>query len=508
MPLLVAALDTAPSPSQAEWDRPPPFIKCNCVVLPEPTHLKVFDLCRQFSILLSTCRQHMPATLFRHHMFPATPKQPRAAFSLPLLLWYTSLRKHTSVTAFSIAKTLDDIFRQKDPDHYHSDHLRKQIMGSSTWYQATQQYISRDALHNTQPWLQARPALPVDDLLLTKQDLADSCPACFQQFFLPKAERIPPKTPQVVVSIDGNFSLKRKDRDNIDTRQALPPRRFLSKAQVDRAEVQLKAARLSARTGTDHHQCYAIVKAADPDAAKGALGPHDITGVMGLCCRHDVPLIFCDVDSPGERHHYAVALLMRLLAALDGEVEHIGAMYDIGCRFADNTAVQQALDTNVRITWTIPLFHVYGHTYSCHIRYSPRNVEGMGWIDGEGMERVWSSVSELVASTRSMAQTARRFHLEERFQSVAEQRRRRLARWIHEKLKVAQETEKKSRQAFKATKGTYSFLKKRVAPKKKILTSQVPENFPAVNQKLFNLLSYMSQERRRLALEPNSPAAS
>ncbi|KAL9932377.1 hypothetical protein V8E36_008856 [Tilletia maclaganii] len=284
----------------------------------------------------------------------------------------------------------------------------------------------------------------------------------------------------------GPIHAKRKDRGNIETRQALPPRRFLSKAQVDRAEVQLNSARLSARTGTDHHQCFARVKAADPDALKGALGPHDITGVMGVRCRHrhDVPLIFCDVDSPGERHHYAVALLMQLLAALDGEVEHVGAMYDIGCRFADNTAVSQALDTNVRITWTIPLFHVYGHTYSCHIRYSSRNVEGMGWIDGEGMERVWSSVSELVASTRSMAQTARRFHLEERFQSVAGQRRRRLARWIQEKLD------------------------KRVAPEKTIPTSQVPENFSAVNQKLFNLLSHMSQERRPLALDRNSPAVS
>ncbi|KAK0518952.1 hypothetical protein OC834_007549, partial [Tilletia horrida] len=306
--------------------------------------------------------------------------------------------------------------------------------------------------------------------------------------------------PQLIVSIDGNFSQKRKKRHNISSRQALPPRRFLSQRQVDKAESDLSIARLV--DGKGHHQCSAKVVAGDPEAAKGAMGPHDITGVMGLCCRHDVPLIFCDITSPGERHHYAIALLQCLFRAMRGVLHHVGVMYDIGCRFAPNPSIKSVLSKDIEITWTIPLFHVYGHTLACRVQFSPRRVDGMGWTDGEGMERVWSGVSSLVASARSMSQVSRRFHLEERLEHLAVTRRRTLARWITVKTARIHEIQT---EALKTLSGSMASL----VALKISLGSDLPEDFvpadrleyfPDADVGIYSMLHYMNKERRVQAL--------
>ncbi|KAE8226295.1 hypothetical protein CF326_g7722, partial [Tilletia indica] len=172
---------------------------------------------------------------------------------------------------------------------------------------------------------------------------------------------------------------------------------------------------------------------ADPLAPKASAGPHDVTGVMGLCCRHDIPVVFCDITTPGEREYYAIALVNAVLTALRSRLRHAVVMYDLGCRYAFNPKVENALVPGVKVTWTIPLFHVYGHTSSCHISYSPRNCSGCAWSDGEGMERVWAGISGLIASTRAMSQGERRLALEERLQHLSLDRRRNLFVWFRRK---------------------------------------------------------------------------
>ncbi|KAK0538407.1 hypothetical protein OC835_001460 [Tilletia horrida] len=305
--------------------------------------------------------------------------------------------------------------------------------------------------------------------------------------------------PQLIVSLDGNFSQKRKKRRNVSSRQSLPSRRFLSQRQVDEAEKDLLLARIS--TGNTQHSCSAKVKAGDPGAAKGAMGPHDITGVMGLCCRHDIPLIFCDITSPGERHHYAIALLRCLFYTLGSSLQHVGVMYDIGCRFAPNNNVKAVLPKSVKITWTIPLFHVYGHTFACRVQYNPRRVAGMAWTDGEGMERVWSGVSTLVASARSMSQVSRRFHLEERLQHLVEMRRRTLARWIAVKKARIDAVQLESLAILGRPEADSTLLSSRIdhAALAEAQGKSRPRHFPRMKEELFRTLCYMSDERQRQA---------
>lgn len=56
----------------------------------------------------------------------------------------------------------------------------------------------------------------------------------------------------------------------------------------------------------------------------------DDTGVMALICRHDIPLFFANIDSPGEQQKYAVALIEHLFSLLPKEATVI-TLYDVGC---------------------------------------------------------------------------------------------------------------------------------------------------------------------------------
>ncbi|KAE8195750.1 hypothetical protein CF328_g4335 [Tilletia controversa] len=360
-------------------------LQCSCVDPNGATQVKVYDLLGVYQIRVASCRPCLADTMVSNRLFPASTKQVRTALSIPLLRLFQAFRKHSSVGAYGLANSFEDVWQDEDPDLAVGDYFRRQVMETAMWLQAVRVYGAQAAQYGTEPWRGVRPELDRDDLRLTIADLADSCPACFRRFEgvagKGKARNAPPPpTPELIVSIDGNFSHKRKARINVDKRQPLPPRRFLSQKQVRETEARLASVRLGARATQQQHDCTAKVKAADPLAAKGALGPHDITGVMGLCCRHDNPIVFCDITSPGERHHYAIVLLLALFEGTGQSLQHIGVMYDIGCRFANNRKIAQMLPTKIKITWTIPLFHVYGHTSACQFKYSPRRVQGMGWL--------------------------------------------------------------------------------------------------------------------------------
>lgn len=56
----------------------------------------------------------------------------------------------------------------------------------------------------------------------------------------------------------------------------------------------------------------------------------DDGGVMALVCRHDIPLFFANIDTPGEQQKYAVALLEHLFSLIPPWAT-VGALYDVGC---------------------------------------------------------------------------------------------------------------------------------------------------------------------------------
>ncbi|CAD7065579.1 unnamed protein product [Tilletia caries] len=149
----------------------------------------------------------------------------------------------SSIGAHNFALALWDTYQDDDPELQINEFMRRQLRFAASWLQTVRAYGTIAALHGTSPWSVPRPVLDEDDLILTLDDLIDTCPACFAKFKCTAGphvddteERPHPDKPQLIVSLD------------------------------------------------------AQVKAADPMAPKASGGFHDVTGVMGLCCRHDIPL--------------------------------------------------------------------------------------------------------------------------------------------------------------------------------------------------------------------------
>ncbi|KAL9938329.1 hypothetical protein V8E36_002952 [Tilletia maclaganii] len=316
--------------------------------------------------------------------FPASPLRPRAALDIAALR-----------LAFGYAHALLDAFGAM----YHNDGLRKLLRSASLWYAALQHY-GTVAASSPRAWRDVRPAIFDDDLDLTFADLLHRCPACFY----------------------GLSDERRLKNIDLVQRSALPPAYFVSARQVEavRQLMEQPVSEASTDTGPTFHACASNVLAADEKAAKAARGPCDITGLVGLCCRHDVPLLFCDIDTPGERHYFAVALLKYLCDAVPS-LKHIGVLYDIGCRFSGKDSVTRIVKP--RVSWAVSVFHVFGHSISCQILYSPRRTEGFGWSDGEGMERIWSALSNLIVLARSMSHGERRHVVERRLNHIGSQAR-------------------------------------------------------------------------------------
>ncbi|KAE8214830.1 hypothetical protein CF319_g9063, partial [Tilletia indica] len=387
--------------------------------------IEVYDVGPPYPVIFTSCRQHVVELLISHDLFPATPSRPQVAFTIKFIRLFQSLVNVTGISATGMAMVFQQLlrngvgFRRERWTYQVSDALRKQLRGALTWLTVVERYCDTMALELTPPWRSERPLLDEDDLHPTLAQLADSCPACFGSFQYEDPSIGVPYGPQVIISIDGNFTQKRRAKPDFVSRQPFPPRRFLSQKQVREADAILNRAR---GTGPDQKRCVAKIRAADLSNKSGTT-PYEINGVMRACCRHDIPLVFCDIDTPGERHHYAVALIRSIASAIGPNLIHLGVAYDIGCRFSVSEKVANALGETLKVTWVVPVFHVYGHTYSCQIRYNPRFTPGFGNTDGEGMERVWSGLASLITCTRSMHRGERRFALEERCRFISTERR-------------------------------------------------------------------------------------
>ena len=62
--------------------------------------------------------------------------------------------------------------------------------------------------------------------------------------------------------------------------------------------------------------CKKSYEAADENKSKADVGTFNDIGLMALVCRHDIPLFFANIDTPGEQQKYAVALLEHIFTLL------------------------------------------------------------------------------------------------------------------------------------------------------------------------------------------------
>jgi hypothetical protein len=77
-------------------------------------------------------------------------------------------------------------------------------------------------------------------------------------------------------------------------------------------------------------ECEKAYKAANGDKETTASQRFDANGLMALVCRHDIPLFFANIDTPGEQQKYAVALIEYFFSLIPLQATVID-LYDIGC---------------------------------------------------------------------------------------------------------------------------------------------------------------------------------
>lgn len=138
------------------------------------------------------------------------------------------------------------------------------------------------------------------------------------------------------VAIDGIFH-HRHQRYSGDCPEFYNASYFLSKEDVDkvgkRIEIARKAGRqrrIFTRVPEDAIDACESSFEADEKQAKTNGKRFDDMGLMALVCRHDIPIFFANIDSPGEQQKYSVALIEALFNGLPATATVL-VLYDIGC---------------------------------------------------------------------------------------------------------------------------------------------------------------------------------
>ena len=225
------------------------------------------------------------------------------------------------------------------------------------------------------------------------------------------------------VATDGNFHHRHR-RSAGSCPQFYDPIYFIPKAQVDEVGHQIQ--RAHKRVPKQRHavvpdeaidQCEASYDAADGNKQKAAMDCFDDTGIMALICRHDIPLFFANIDTPGEQQKYSVALIEHLFAFLPPSATVV-VLYDVGCVLARSLEKVRQLamlstSTDIRkfnilhddvvccTRFATTAMHAYGHEWACQLMYNPRIIPSLGLSDGEGTERLWSRFIKLIGIERA-----------------------------------------------------------------------------------------------------------
>ncbi|KAG0697549.1 hypothetical protein DFH29DRAFT_1003608 [Suillus ampliporus] len=95
-------------------------------------------------------------------------------------------------------------------------------------------------------------------------------------------------------------------------------------------------------------QCENAYEAANGKKQKTAMDSFDDTGIMALICRHDIPLFFANIDSPGEQQKYSVALIEHLFTLLPPQATVV-TLYNVGCVLARSLSKFEILPPDVLV---------------------------------------------------------------------------------------------------------------------------------------------------------------
>ncbi|KZP01369.1 hypothetical protein CALVIDRAFT_475201 [Calocera viscosa TUFC12733] len=397
--------------------------------------------------------------------WPSSPTRPPRAFAIDLLIHYLNL--------YDSCTTPNDAFCQallrSHADHgcYYlgsqgqrpiSDPWRRSFSSAAMWFDLCRVQWKRQIRRLIDVQDQSRSIWPVSNTASIpgegsthREDHASArmlhrCPACFG---LDQWGRPTDSGPDILVALDGNRQLKRLRRGG-SSPSGFEPDLFLPKVKVLEARQAMEQAKARAKAATTAggseqraklpreslDRCRRAFKVADENAHLVDDQLFDITGVVILVCRHDVPLFVCDITTPGERQEYGMALIWALLAELPSQAT-IRVLYDISCQVDHSCDLFGYLGGDrSRIMFACSVLHAYGHEWACQVVYNPRRRSGFGLTDGEGSERVWSRTRRLIPILRRANDSRRIFALERKLQRCGATMVETLGGWFKKKHRL------------------------------------------------------------------------
>lgn len=137
------------------------------------------------------------------------------------------------------------------------------------------------------------------------------------------------------VAVDCNFH--RHNKSASDSPKFYDPNFFLPKDEVDLVGSNIDDLRRKGPRKYSPKIPDVVVEedeksfeAAGENNEKAGGKQHDNKGLAALVCRHDNPIFFANVDTPGEQQKYAVALIIRFFQLIPEDATVV-LIYDIGC---------------------------------------------------------------------------------------------------------------------------------------------------------------------------------
>ncbi|KAH9808123.1 hypothetical protein DFH28DRAFT_1088139 [Melampsora americana] len=374
-----------------DWKEP-----CQCPPNP-PRKLVVFDILFRKEITVDFCScQSEASRLVSMGLIGGTAKQPRTAFSIRLIRLYHLLWKFCSIGLAPFCQALDEFL-----DAFNAMVLVAKANKPREWRKPF-----TSAVDAYREMIRREGELSIVVLKLTAlEQLASNCPRCFG----PEVPGKRPSEPDVIVSLDGNFQHRRHKAASAEWRSetTVTPSLFLPPDFIEEWDSRIGIC----QNGTQGNQvdqrdeelldpCTERHTAADDVRGHHTWNGCDETGIFGMACRHDHILKFINIVQSGERGHFPVATIDWMLTQLeeaDGDPKKLGVLYDIGCNLTKSIKKERSED---RLIIGTGAWHSYAHERSCQILYNPRLNDDWGMSDGEGLERIWSAFTDLVASLR------------------------------------------------------------------------------------------------------------
>ncbi|XP_062616844.1 uncharacterized protein LOC134278551, partial [Saccostrea cucullata] len=320
-------------------------------------HLRTIEFC--------ACEEE-PVTLLDFNLWPSSPMYPKIAFHFDLLRWLNGLmlESHVSAKSFCEALTARLPKHQKKYTSKEEKEIYKVLM-EETINQFRHFCYKMDFCERFEGL-----------------DNGCSCPACYQ-------------TDTPFYCLDADFQLVRKTSSGKSWLDPKHSEHFF----VEQDKVDDFVSSYEEKTSYTKTKDCSNFQAGDTLRSKNKNAKLSEKAVFGATCRHDFPQKFFSLKH-GERLGYAIFLLEMFKEQHSGKSVHIS--YDIACilkKHLEKTGNKELLQS---FTFSVPVFHSYGHTASCQMIMSPRQTLGNGLTDGEGIERLWSYLGHFSCITKEM----------------------------------------------------------------------------------------------------------